>query len=472
MLSPRLHRPARAATAALLLAASAGAAVAYSPPRAAATTLIPYQFIAKTYTEGLGRVPDQAGWGIELYDFQTNGCTAQVLAGEANRVLESAEFANLNYSNPAKIEVAYRTILNREPDSAGYTFYLNYLNGGSSWASMLTYFEASPEFTNLAATICSTPDYGFGTGAPIALSPTGTGYSGTEAGLQSLLNSTPYGGTVNLAERALIPLTSTLVVPAGVALTTYGEVPSVGQNYAELGRLARQPGWSGESVHLSGGANLNHVWVDGDRLRESGYDRLRFNIIAYGGSGTTIQYDRIGNTAGATDLELQGVSSGYPCSGAVVSHNLVDAYTSTHNATSPSDGISDGCEGSQVTGNGVVDASDVAIILFAGTATVPQASTVSGNSVVQSGHGANALLATDGSTGQTSGTPRCRSRARRSTTTRSGPARPRSRRSASPTAPTAGSAPAPPPAPGPASPTTPAAATRSPRTPASPCRGC
>lgn len=403
----RLRRPLRAATAALLLAAAAGAAVVHAPSRAAAATFVPYQFIAKTYTEGLGRAPDQTGWGAEIGDFQANGCSAQVLATEANRILESPEFTNLNYSNAAEVEVAYRTLLNREPGAADVNFYLaNMNNGVLTWAQLLTAFEASPEFTSLAATICSKPDYGFGTGAPVSLFPSGTGYTGSEAGLQSLLNGTPSGGTVYLTQRALVPLTSTLVIPAGVTLTTYQLVPPLGnQNYAEMGRLARQPGWSGESVHITGGANLNHVWVDGDRMREASYDRERFNIVVYGGFGTTVQDNRIGDTAGATDMELVGGAAGYPCYGTVVDHNLIDAYTSVHDAKTPSDGISDACEGSQVTDNGVVDASDVGIILFGSTTDVPQASTVSGNYVIQAGHGANALLAMDPSTGKTGPVP-------------------------------------------------------------------
>src|ERR1700754_4912252 len=74
-----------------------------------ATTTIPYQFISKTYTEGLGRIPDQSGWTTEVNYFAANGCDASTVAYQANRVLTSSEFAGLGYSNAGLVEVAYRT---------------------------------------------------------------------------------------------------------------------------------------------------------------------------------------------------------------------------------------------------------------------------------------------------------------------------------------------------------------------------
>jgi len=358
---------------------------------------IPYQFIAKSYTEGLGRAPDQSGWAAEAAYFSTGaGCNTTTLAFQASRVLTSSEFTGLSHSNPALVEIAYRTLLNREPDASGYATWLSYLNGGMPWSTVLNDIEASPEFDSLATNvICNGGgEYGFGSNAPIALSPSGPGFIGTEAALQALLNSTPSGGTVALASRSLVSLTSTLTIPAGVILTTTGS-PST-QQYADMGRLSRAPGWTGESVHISGGATVTHVWIDGDRTVESSYNRDRFNIRLYGGSGTTVSYDRIGNTAGATNIELEG-----GCTSAFVTNNLFDAYSSSHANGLWSDGISDGCENSTISGNAIVDASDVGIILFAGSPA--QTSHVTNNTVIQAGHGAYALLAADPSTGQPNG---------------------------------------------------------------------
>jgi hypothetical protein len=367
-----------------------------------ATTTIPYQFISKTYTEGLGRAPDQSGWTTEVNYFAANGCSASTLAYQINRVLTSSEFTGLGYENAGLVEVAYRTVFNREPDSGGFASWLGNLNGGMSYSTLLGDFEATGEFSTLASTICSTTEQGFGNDPAIALNPTGTGYTGNEAGLQSALNAAGSGGTVYLAQRATISLTSTLTIPAGVTLTTTG-APGV-QTYAEMGRLSRAPGWtggmgSGESVSILGGAKVNHVWIDGDRTVESSYDRNRFNIRLYGGTNTQLEYDRIGNTAGATNIELEGAAGGYTCTSAYLEYDLFDAYSSQHGSGLWSDGISDGCENSTVEHNAVVDASDVGIILFHGSPA--QASVVEYNTVIQAGHGAFALLGMDPSTGAT-----------------------------------------------------------------------
>src|ERR1700709_2031835 len=58
--------------------------------------------------------------------------------------------------------------------------------------------------------------------AAMALPVTSPGFTDTQSALQSGLNSTGSGGTVTLAQKALVTLTSTLNVPAGVTLTTYG----------------------------------------------------------------------------------------------------------------------------------------------------------------------------------------------------------------------------------------------------------
>jgi len=285
---PRLAAISAASGVALLLG---GIAPLLAAAPAFATSFIPYQFISKLYTEGLGRSADQGGWTNYANVFASGGCSVSTLDTVANSILLSPEFNGLGYSNPALVEVAYRALLNREPDPTGYATW-----NGDSMSTIVSGIEASSEFSSLASTICSTPDYHYGSNPPLALSPTGPGYSGSEAGLQSLLNAATSGSTVTLQERALVPLTTTLVIPAGVTLTTYGS-PST-NTYAEMGRLARQPGWSGNSVDIDGGAHVTHTWIDGDRLRESSYDRLRFNLEILPRSGTSLTYDRIGNTSG------------------------------------------------------------------------------------------------------------------------------------------------------------------------------
>lgn len=369
-----------------LAAIAAGSLLAPAP--ASATTFVPYQFIAKLYTDGLGRAPDQSGWTSAANTFTTSGCTTSSLSTVANGVLLSPEFTALGLSAPAKVEVAYRTLLNREPDASGLALY-----SSQPMSSITAAMEASAEFATLAGMICSTADYHFGTAAPIALGAGTTGYNGSEAGLQALLNSAASGSTVTLAARALIPLTSTLTVPSGVTLATAG-TPG---HYAEMGRLVRQPGWSGNSVNLAGGGHIDHVWIEGDRLRESSYDRLRFNLQIFAGSGTSLTNSRVGNTAGATSMQINGVAAGETCTGTVISGNIVEAYSAVHDGVAETDGITGGCGAMSVHDNTVVDASDVGIILF-GSPSYTQASQVYNNTVIQAGKGAHAMLAFDSST--------------------------------------------------------------------------
>lgn len=395
------------AAAAALVTALVGGAPALAQGLASHTTspaaFVPYQFISKSYTESLGRAPTQKEWSAQARYFQKNGCSAATLAVQLNKVLGSSEFTHLGYTPAQEAEVAYRTVLNREPDPSGFANMVSQLSGGTSWSTVVAGAEQSPEFAALARTICTTKNYGFGTTAPISYA-SGPGYSGDEAGLQALLDATAAGGTVSLARGAVIPIVQTLTIPSGVTLTTTGRPAR--QAYAAMGRLSRQPGWEGESVGLTAGSTLTNVWVDGDRTREAKFAAQRFNIILHGGD-SVISNDRIGNTAGATNMQLDGFEHGVPYCSAVVSGNLIDAYTSQHANQLWSDGISDGCENSTITKNEVIDASDVGIILFATFSdTLVQKSQVTDNTVIQAGNGAFALLGVDPSTGQPAGSTR------------------------------------------------------------------
>lgn len=379
----------------------AGAVIA--PVAASATTIVPYQFFSKLYSEGLGRAIDQTAWKSLETSFTSSGCTSSALTTQINSILSSTEFNGLAYSNAAKVEVAYRTVLNREPDSTGYTYWKAQLDGGATYASVLSSLEASTEFSTLATSICSNVTYGWGGGAPVSLSASGSGYSGSESGLQSLLNSTAAGGTVLLQARGLVPLTSTLTIPAGVTLATTG-TPSVAK-YAELGRLARQPGFTGPAINLMSGAKLTHVWIIGDRELETSYDRLRFNANFKGStSGTQFTDNRVSNTAGASSLTLDGASGGYTCTGAVVSNNVIDEYSTIHGNQLWADGISNGCQSATITNNTILDPTDVGIIAFGGSTTAAQTSDIENNIVIQSGNASFALISVDASTNQADGT--------------------------------------------------------------------
>ena len=59
---------------------------------AAALGAAPPQFIAKMYSEALGRAPDPAGWQSALQYFQSSSCSQQTLKTWGTAALTSPEF--------------------------------------------------------------------------------------------------------------------------------------------------------------------------------------------------------------------------------------------------------------------------------------------------------------------------------------------------------------------------------------------
>lgn len=399
----------------LLLTASllAVSLLAGLPGRAAATTVIPAQWIAKIYSEGLGRAPDQGAWTNMTAFFQSNGCSATTLAEKGEQIYLSSEFSGENYDSAAALLALYRGALNREPDSSGYNFYLNQLNSGTSWTAnwptVVDDLFTSSEFTGDAGTFCTQGPYYFGNGTAITI-PLGQSCSGqfcftggTQQQLQAMLDSAPPGTTVTLAQQVVVSITDPILVgsrwvglniPSGVTLTTAGQP---GPNrYAQMGRLVRAPGFVNNSsdpggfpvVELKSGAKLENVWVDGQRATNSTLAGATVNVETDGGSGTTVSDDRLSDSIGFTNLHALGTTEGPACSSTTITGNLSTQYATVHTTTNAwSDGLSVACENATVTGNTVIDATDVGIVLFR-ACPADQTSTVSGNTVLNAGNSA------------------------------------------------------------------------------------
>jgi hypothetical protein len=393
------RRGTRLALAAALagIAATALLGGAAAPARAASTTYVPAQFIAKQYTEALGRLPDQPGWQGAVGWFTEHGCNAGSLSAFGEAVLTSSEYEGLGYSRDAQLLTLYRAALNREPDPAGFGNWITQLADGMSWSAVVDKFYTSGEFDALVPEICSGvvdgsgSSYYWGTQPVMAIPTSGSGFTGSESGLQTLLNETASGGTVALAQGAVVTLTTPLTIPSGVTLTTEGNPDP--RHYAGMGRLVRgssyaEPASIDAMVHVEGGATLSHVWVDGAR-DTSGDTAPLEDIITYGGSGTTLSADRVDNAQGPNTVYLFGsYNNGYePCPSEQVSGNLITAYSSDHYQSGDwTDGIADNCEGARISGNQVVDASDVAIVVYRNTQATPQRSVVTGNTVLSAGN--------------------------------------------------------------------------------------
>jgi hypothetical protein len=390
-------RPLAALMLALPLLAAAPAATS------SAATVVPSQWIAKIYSEGLGRAPDPGAWANMVANFTTNGCSAATLAQAGEPIYLSSEFSQLGYDNAARLLALYRGALDREPDTSGYNFYLGLLHGGTSWKTIVDAFFTSSEFTGEAATFCTEGSYSFGSGPAIAI-PLGQGCSGkfcftggTQAQLQTMLNkAATTKATVTLAQQVVVPITTVrtvgpprprpvgLNIPPGVTLTTAGS-PSPNQ-YAEMGRLVRAASvGTAAVVEVEGGAKLRNVWVDGQRTDPTDYSVDSVNVEMAGGAGATVSSDRLSNAVGFTNLHSLGTGESLPCTSTTITGNLVTAYSSSHTNQDWSDGISVGCEHATVQNNTVIDATDVGIVLFRAYPAV-QKSTVAGNTILNAGN--------------------------------------------------------------------------------------
>jgi hypothetical protein len=368
------------------------------------TNNIPAQFIAKLYTEGLGRAPDQPAWLADTHFFQARGCTVQTLAALGERIYDSPEFRSdyADSDSAARVLALYRGALSRDPDQGEFDHYVDQLNSGVSWRHVVNKIFASAEFSNLVSAACdsASPDYGFGSQTPPTLPVGGKGYSGSEADLQTALDTAAAGSTVYLAQMALIHLTASLTIPGGVTLTTYGSPGPT--RYALMGRLARASSFSGPLVKMESGSKLTDVWVDGQRnvlgyFKPGGGTSDNANIVTFGGTGTVVSEDKLSNPQGGTNFYSAGAGDGYPCAHETVSGNLVTAYGAAYGTA---DGLTMRCEGLDIKNNDIVDVADIGIVLFASPG-VPQASTIRDNTIVEAGNTANAPISADPTTGDT-----------------------------------------------------------------------
>jgi hypothetical protein len=374
---------------------------------------VPAQFIAKLYTEALGRAPDPGGWTGALGYFQPNGCNQSVLKNWGSAVFASAEFQGLSYDDAATVLVLYRAILNREPDPASYSHNLSALTAGQPFDSLVSEFFESLEFAQLTPYICSGESYSFGTlgtGLAIQIPTAREGGQGklTETQLQTLLDGTPAGGTVYLQQESVVYLTQPLRIPAGVTLASYG-LPSP-HWHALMARLIRASAFAGAMVEINAdndpniSGSLKSIWVDGQRARASAFVPSAINVEIYGGTGATVDSNFIANSLGWSNIHSYGALDGRPCSSNTITNNVITAYSSLHANQEWADGISAGCERSLVTNNQIIDPTDVGIVVFTAYPAT-QESLVTGNTVVSAGNSAFGALGFDPLQNRSAGAP-------------------------------------------------------------------
>lgn len=386
-------------TLAVAMALATSVAVFTVAAPAKASSPVPGQFIAKLYAEALGRMPDPAGWNGHVQYFSTLGCGHATLAQTVRAFYNGPEFLGLGYDNASKVLALYRGALNRDADQAGLNHHTNLLNTGAiTWPGLVEAFIGTAEFVGLIGAVCGpSTSYYYGT-APAPELPLLTGGHNprTGAALQAIIDQTPAGGVVHLAQRAVVRITQPLVIKAGVTVVTAG-APTPRQ-YLLQARLVREgPLYRDAFVKVQSGARLLHVWVDGHRGNPANHLHEAFNVALLGGTGTEISQSRVSETTGGSSIVAY--QTGEPCVRNVIAYNLVTSWSAAHaiiaGASRWADGITVACGGTTVVGNGIIDASDVALILFLST-PFNQASQAVNNQVLSAGNSAFSALAANG----------------------------------------------------------------------------
>lgn len=357
---------------------------------------IPGQFIAKLYTESLGRAPDPSGWQYAITQFSIYGCSENNLKSFGMQLYSSSEYSGLSYGPIEKVITAYRGILNREPDSNGGSYYVNLLNSGYSFSVIVNDMFNSSEFKNKVPTICAGGSYGWGATPVLQQVPSsGSGFSGGSGyNLQTLLNNAAPGTTVYLAQRAVVIVDSQLVIPAGVTLATTG-LPSR-NNYARMGRIVRNSIFDAPLIKMEPGAKLLSVWVSGQHPI-FGFKTNASNVYVRGGTGSAVNNSRLDTSSGWTAVFAHGyLLEKISCNNLIIDGNLITNYSSQHIPTPTgrfSDGISNACENATITNNHIIDPTDVGIVLY--RAQPAQSSKVNNNIIVSAGLSAYAAISAD-----------------------------------------------------------------------------
>jgi hypothetical protein len=374
------------------------------------------QFLSRLYTEGLGRAPDTAAWKANPYFLTTpSNCATLNFSDLANNIYTSAEYNALGYTNKEKVLTLYRGILSREPDSGSIQYYANLLDTGVPITAIISDFVSSSEFVNLRNTkICSSIPVGQNTPYTWGQHPAMPLDSGTapmtSAALQNLINaaSNSSNKVVSLPQGTVVYANQRIVIPAGVTLTTAGNI--VRGQYAKMARIVRSANFSDSTIVMQGstntqpGAVMDRIWVSGHRDHVVNGTTINYvqpaaSVLITSGNNARVSNSRFDTPIGGTNIGIDGSEpTGITCNNISVSGNLLTGYTNTHygNATTPypySDGITSKCAKTSIENNTIIDASDVSIILFytAGLQTV-QASKVTGNLIISTGIPAFAAL--------------------------------------------------------------------------------
>lgn len=372
------------------------------------------QFIAKLYTEALGRAPDGGGFDYWTGYIRNSSCSIGSLQAVARYFFTSWEYQSISagYNNANRIVTLYRALFSREPDQGGLDYWRGQLDGGVPFGNVMNAFLSSQEFNTIAAKACdpASPGYGFGArlfsypvqgGDNLAIaSPVIYGRVYTSDEVQKLMDwRLNQNSVVELEPNSVVMVTNPIGVYSGKTLRTAGS-PGL-SNYARMARFVRVRDFSGPMISTAG-SKITNIWIDGGRGTALSSDDTRGEAINIRTSfiGDVVINVRSDNTAGTTTLMASGANNSGYCSGNTISSNLITAYSSRYQRINGraawADGLTVYCENAQITGNQIVDVTDAPIVLFSGypgnrsqwTENGAQSSRVAGNKVFNAGNSA------------------------------------------------------------------------------------
>ncbi|GAB2847087.1 hypothetical protein GCM10027277_13880 [Pseudoduganella ginsengisoli] len=367
---------------------------------------LPSQFIAKQYTEALGRAPEPSGWqGFTNYAV-SQGCSANTLKNISLGFFDSAEYKAKGYTPEEAVLTAYRAVFSREPDPSGFNFYVNYLKSGHTIVEALPFMFSSQEFNDMVPAICAGEAYG-PIGAPKQAMDIGSG-TWTQAQLESCIAS---NWVCNIPPRTVVYLNSTLTIPNGKTVQTQGSYDRT--MYARQARIVRNSSAQGILIVMQPASVVRNIWVSGGRDLYKGalvksdkpQENVFPNINYVGGGGGAILGVRSDAPLAATHIATFPVPTpSVPTSptafqGSItIQNNLTTGYAQSHyfdgTPVAWADGISNHITNATITGNDIVDPTDVGIVIFGHDGST-QASTASNNVIVHSGHSAYGSLGLD-----------------------------------------------------------------------------
>ena len=108
------------------------------------------EFVYRMYVYCLGRNADTVRTDTAGENWQCEAILSGMSAGQiASNFFGSEEFSNRGLSSAEKVNTAYRAFFNREPDAAGYDFWLERVRDGMEDAELAAGFAESPEFAEL-----------------------------------------------------------------------------------------------------------------------------------------------------------------------------------------------------------------------------------------------------------------------------------------------------------------------------------